>query len=119
MTTRTKGAAGKAGGKKRKTLNTVANKAVNQNAFTITNCLVTSVKGGDAKSAQLLLELAEKNEGAGKDDGVKEATKGLPLQKLTTRLAAEPQWPSDVPEEDWDEDIDAGMEVEDKETVTA
>jgi hypothetical protein len=113
MTTRTNDAARNAGGKKRNGLKTGASKAVKKNADAIAECLVKSAKNGDVKSARLLLELSEG------DEGVEEAKKDRPLLSLAARLAAEPQWPIDVPEEDWDEDVDAEMEVEGTETVTA
>jgi hypothetical protein len=113
MTTRTKKTARTAGGEKQNSLKAEATKAVKKNANAFTNCLVTCVKQSDAKSLRLLMELAEG------DEGVKQPVKEQPIQSLAARLAAEPQWPIDLPEEDWDEDVDAETEVEGRETVTA
>jgi hypothetical protein len=99
MTTRKHGAAEKNGNKKRALLKKVTVKATKENVSEITQCLVKSARNGDAKSARMLMELAD-----GERDGeVKEVVKERPLLALAAKLAAEPEWPLDAPYEDWGE----------------
>jgi hypothetical protein len=83
-------------------LNKEAFKVVNEKAFEIAKALFESTIKGHVLSARLLVELAEG------DVDVEAALLIRPLRSLAQRLAAEPQWPSDAPDE-W-------AETEDEET---
>jgi len=113
MTTRMDRGAGKSGKGRAKKLNKEAHQAVEDEAHVIAQALVRKAKAGDVTSARLLVELAEE------DVVAAEVVQDRPLLKLAERLAAEPQWPRDTPDEDWDEDIDAKTEAEDREFVSA
>ena len=86
---------------------------VEEEAHRIAQALVESAKKGDKTSARLLVELGEGEAEAG------EVVKERRLFGLAAKLAAEPQWPLDLPEEGWGEEIDAETEAEGKEVVSA
>jgi len=85
-------------------LNNEAFRILDERAGELAEFLMNSAKKGHATSARLLFELAEGNVSA------EEAMSMRPLYSLAQRLAAEPQWPFDAPDE-W-------AETEDEETST-